>query len=139
MSQPMLNIGGWGWGPSDPEDFKSKNHALETKFMELDGRKWLYAHTYYTEEQFWDFYDQSWYQRLRERYFATTLPTVYYKVKKRDQDAEERGDKGWALGTLLNRWPIGGIYGMILAFYSGDINLHRRARWRYRNQKYNRG
>ncbi|WKT51390.1 hypothetical protein QSH57_016360 [Fusarium oxysporum f. sp. vasinfectum] len=57
------------------------------------------------------------------------LPTVYDEVKKSGLDADERDGKGWGLRTLLNKWPIGGIYGMIMAFYSGDINLHRRARW----------
>ncbi|KAF5710921.1 24-dehydrocholesterol reductase [Fusarium mundagurra] len=128
-SQPMLNIGVWGWGPSEPEKFKAKNQALERKLVELGGRKWLYAHTYYTEEHFWEMYDRPWYQRLRERYFATTLPSIYDKVKTRDLDASGKDDKGWGLGALLNKWPIGGIYGMILAFYSGDISLHRRARW----------
>uniref|UniRef100_A0A0D2YJ63 Uncharacterized protein n=1 Tax=Fusarium oxysporum (strain Fo5176) TaxID=660025 RepID=A0A0D2YJ63_FUSOF len=63
------------------------------------------------------------------------LPTVYDKVKKSGLDADERDDKGWGLGALLNKWHIGGIYGMILAFYSGDINLHRRARWRAKQYK----
>ncbi|KAF5550394.1 24-dehydrocholesterol reductase [Fusarium napiforme] len=134
MSEPMLNIGVWDWGPSDREEFKAKNKDLEKKLMELGGRKWLYAHTYYTEEQFWELYDRPWYERLRERYFATTLPTVYDKVKKSGLEADGKDDKGWEFGKLLNKWPIGGIYGMILAFYSGDIKLHRRARWRYLNQ-----
>lgn len=131
MSQPMLNVCVWGWGPSDREKFKAKNQALEKKLMELGGRKWLYAHTYYTEEQFWELYDRPRYERLRERYFATTLPTVYDKVKKNGFDGDGRDNKGWEFGKLLNKWPISGIYGMMLAFYSGDINLHRRARWRY--------
>ncbi|KAF5267605.1 hypothetical protein FOXYS1_1503 [Fusarium oxysporum] len=116
MSQPMLNI--------------------EKKLMELGGRKWLYAHTYYTEEQFRELNDRCWYQELRKRYFATMLPTVYDKVKKSGLDADERDEKGWGLGTLLNKWSIGGIYGMIMAFYSGDINFHRRARWSYVIHKY---
>ncbi|KAH7195411.1 ergosterol biosynthesis ERG4/ERG24 family-domain-containing protein [Fusarium oxysporum] len=99
-----------GLGAVDPEEFKTKNEALEKKLMELGGRKWLYTHTYYTEEQFRELNDRCW-------------------VKKSGLDADERDDKGWGLGNLLNKWPIGGIYGMILAFYSGDINLHRRARW----------
>ncbi|KAF5681837.1 hypothetical protein FDENT_7904 [Fusarium denticulatum] len=106
MSQPMLNIGVWGWGPSDSEEFKAKNQALERKLAEFGGRKWLYAYTYYTEEQFWEMYDRSWYQELRERYFATTLPTIYDKVKKSDPDADRKNDKGWGLGASLNRWPV---------------------------------
>ncbi|KAL5591418.1 hypothetical protein FOVSG1_010307 [Fusarium oxysporum f. sp. vasinfectum] len=67
MSQPMLNIGVWGWEPSDPEEFKAKNQALGKNLMELAGRKWLYTHTYYTEEQFRELNDRCWYQELRER------------------------------------------------------------------------
>ncbi|KAJ4128834.1 hypothetical protein NW768_007354 [Fusarium equiseti] len=134
MSQPMLNIGVWGWGPSDPKEFKTKNCALEEKLAELGGRKWLYAHAYYTKEQFWELYDRSWYERLRERYFATTLPTVYDKVKHVDRESEEQSMEGWSLKSLLHKWPIGGLYGMILAFYSGDIGLHQRATWKYKKE-----
>lgn len=131
MSQPMLNIGVWGWGPSNQTEFLAKNRALEEKLVELGGRKWLYAHTYYTEERFWGLYDRSWYQSLRERYFATTLPTVYDKVKKASSTSKERDETGWNVKSLLQAWPLGGLYGMFLAFYSGDIRLHRRAKWRY--------
>ncbi|EWG55708.1 hypothetical protein FVEG_17578 [Fusarium verticillioides 7600] len=129
MSEPRSNIGIWGWGSSDRERFKAKNKALEKKFMELGDRKWLYAHTYYTEEQFWELYVRPWYERLRKRYFATTLPAVYDKVKKSGLDADGKDSQGWEFGRLLNKWPTSGIYGMILAFHSGDINHHRRARW----------
>ncbi|KAF5576010.1 7-dehydrocholesterol reductase [Fusarium pseudocircinatum] len=118
VSQPMLNIGVWRWRPSDREGFKVKNQALERKLMELGGRKWLYALTYYTKEQFWDLHERLWYERLRERYFATILPTVYDKVERSGLDAGGRNEKGWGLRSLLNKWLIGGIYGMILAFYS---------------------
>jgi delta24-sterol reductase len=133
-SQPMLNIGVWGWGPSEQADFLAKNRALEDQLAELGGRKWLYAHTYYTEERFWELYDRSWYQKLRERYFATTLPTVYDKVKRASTTSEERGEAGWNLESLLQAWPVGGLYGMLSAFSSGDISLHRNAEWRYRNE-----
>ncbi|KAJ4007563.1 hypothetical protein NW752_010227 [Fusarium irregulare] len=135
ISQPMLNIGVWGWGPSNPEEFKTKNRALEEKLAEFGGRKWLYAHTHYTEKQFWELYDRSWYERLRERYFATTLPTVYDKVKHVEMEPEEKSmEEGWSLRALLHRWPIGGLYGMVLAFYSGDISLHRSATWKYKKE-----
>ncbi|KAM7216225.1 hypothetical protein V8F06_008344 [Rhypophila decipiens] len=146
-SQPMLNIGVWGWGPSDHETFVYKNRALEVTLGRLGGRKWLYAHTYYTEEEFWNEYDHgSQYQRLREKYFATTLPTVYDKVKVRPStpDKEDgQSSSGWLKSPLnlgkwisndvwLRTWPIGGIYGMIRATLSGDISLHRDAKWRYK-------
>ncbi|KAH6887021.1 hypothetical protein B0T10DRAFT_490612 [Thelonectria olida] len=132
MSRPMLNIGVWGWGPKDYEEFIAKNRGLENKLTELGGRKWLYAHTYYPEDEFWNIYDHSWYQALRERYSATTLPTVYDKVKV-DIRAKWKNREQWG-ASWLSTWPIGGLYGMFLATMSGDIGLHRQAKWRYRDE-----
>jgi hypothetical protein len=135
MPRPMLNIGVWGWGPTKPEVFKAKNHNLEKKLAELGGRKWLYAHAYYTEEKFWELYDRSWYRILRDRYFATTLPTVYEKVKQTDRGLDDKiGGEGWSLKSLWHKWPVGGLYGMFLAFNSGDISLHRRTTWKYKSE-----
>ncbi|KAF4968708.1 hypothetical protein FZEAL_10349 [Fusarium zealandicum] len=132
ISQPMLNIGVWGWGPQTSEEFVSKNRGLERKLTELRGRKWLYAHTYYPEDEFWSLYDRPWYQALRERYFATTLPTVYQKVKV-DIQAKGKSYEEWR-ASWLSKWPIGGLYGMVLATFSGDIALHRQAKWRYQSE-----
>ena len=79
--KPMLNIGLWGRGSYDVQTFVSQNRRVENKLAELGGRKVLYSHTYYTENEFWALYDKKWYQDLRERHRATTLPTVYDKVK----------------------------------------------------------
>jgi uncharacterized membrane protein len=59
---------------------------------------------------------------------------VYEKVKHVDREPEEKSMEGWSLKALLHKWPIGGLYGMILAFYSGDISLHRRATWKYKKE-----
>ncbi|CAG9989032.1 unnamed protein product [Clonostachys byssicola] len=126
MSQPMLNIGVWGWGPWDYETF------LESTLKALGGRKWLYAHTYYTEDEFWAEYDRPWYRALREKYFATTLPTIYDKVKVEPQTEGENHNQ-WSK-SWLSTWPIGGLYGMILATLSGDISFHRRATWRHKEK-----
>ena len=132
-SQPMLNVGVWGWGPRDYEAFISKNRALEKVVARLGGRKWLYAHAYYEQTEFWDIYGgQSWYTALRKRYSATSLPSVYDKVKV-DKEAKIRQDKEWR-SSWVSRWPVGGIYGMILAALSGDVGLHRAATWRVRRQ-----
>lgn len=41
----------------------------------------LYAHAYYTEEEFWQVYDKGWYEKLREKYYANEIfPTVWQKV-----------------------------------------------------------
>ena len=133
ISQPMLSIGVWGWGPPEYSAFMTKNREMESKLVELGGRKWLYARTYYTEDEFWSIYDRPWYEKLRAKYFATTLPSVYDKVKhKLPHDANGRSMFEWK--SWLSTWPIGGIYGMVKATFSGDISLHRQAGWRYNGQ-----
>ncbi|KAM7191291.1 Ergosterol biosynthesis ERG4/ERG24 family domain containing protein [Naviculisporaceae sp. PSN 640] len=148
VSQPMLNIGVWGWGPADRTTFLAKNRALEAKLVELRGRKWLYAHTYYTEDEFWGEYGhRETYDRLRKKYFAGTLPSVYDKVKPKPAKSQDKGLKktqpsqsSWGAGSRrdysswLSAWPVGGLYGMVRATLSGDIKLHRRAKWRYRGE-----
>lgn len=131
---PMLNIGLWGWGPSDHEEFIAKNRALEDKLIELGGRKWLYAHTYYNEDEFWKVYSEnkSWYESLRTKYIATTLPTVYDKVRI-DIDAAREERKKWKL-SFKSKWPVGGFYGILQAIKSKDYHLHRRAEWKYKGE-----
>ncbi|EGX88589.1 galactose-1-phosphate uridylyltransferase [Cordyceps militaris CM01] len=129
LSQPMLNIGVWGWGPLDYDDFVAKNQELEARLDALGGRKWLYAHTYYSEQEFWQVYDKPWYQALRTKYHASTLPSVYDKVRI-DVDEERRQRRQWT-SSWSRAWPWGGLYGMWLAATSGDIRLHRRAQWKY--------
>ncbi|KAM3444711.1 hypothetical protein NHJ13734_001213 [Beauveria thailandica] len=129
---PMLNIGLWGWGPADFDEFVDKNRHLETKLQELGGRKWLYAHTYYAEDDFWAVYDKPWYTALREKYGATTLPTVYDKVRI-DVEANRR-KRQETTQSLKGKWPVGGLYGIWKAIQSGDYHLHRRAEWKYKEK-----
>ncbi|WQF86203.1 Putative FAD-binding domain, PCMH-type, FAD-binding, type PCMH, subdomain 2 [Colletotrichum destructivum] len=128
--KPMLNIGLWGWGPANPDEFVAKNRALEHKLRELGGMKWLYAHTYYTEDEFWQSYDRKWYDGLREKYSAMTLPTVYNKVKV-DVEARKEELKSWR-NVVKSKPPIGGLYGIYKAIQSKDYHLHRRAEWKYK-------
>ncbi|KFX90891.1 hypothetical protein V490_06230 [Pseudogymnoascus sp. VKM F-3557] len=128
VSRPMLSIGVWGWGPQNYDEFIAKNRALEKKLDELGGRKWLYAQTYYTEAEFWKIYDRPWYASLRSKYIATTLPSVFDKVKA-NIHAGRSENKGWSQ-RLSQMWPIGGLYGMLLALKSGDFRLHRDAKWK---------
>ncbi len=123
----MLNIGLWGPAASaSPDAFVAKNRALEAKVRELGGRKWLYAHTYYAQDDFWREYGghRAWYDALRARYRADGLPSVYDKVRVRDR----------AAGTtdrLKSVWPVGGIYGLWRSIRSRDYLLHRNAKWKY--------
>ncbi|CAJ2505300.1 Uu.00g126940.m01.CDS01 [Anthostomella pinea] len=123
----MLNIGVWGWGPKDREEFVRVNRALEAKVDELGGMKWLYAHTYYEEDEFWRAYgNRSWYEALRNKYKATALPSVYDKVKVKTGPPES-GWKPW----LKACWPVGGLYGIWKGIRSRDYLLHRGATWKW--------
>ena len=129
----MLNIGLWGWGPANGDAFVAKNRALEDKLRALGGMKWLYAHTYYDREEFWKMYDQGWYESLREKYNATTLPSVYDKVKV---DVNRRREEllHWRQRIKSVR-PLGGMYGIWKSILSGDYWLHRNAEWKYKKEK----
>ncbi|KAI1482122.1 hypothetical protein F4774DRAFT_371760 [Daldinia eschscholtzii] len=129
----MLNIGVWGWGPSDRNAFIRANRALERRVDELGGTKWLYAHTYYPPSEFWRVYGtalQKLYEALRRKYLATSLPSVYDKVsvKVDNDDAVTKGWKPW----LKSLWPIGGLWGIWKGIQSKDYLLHRRATWKWK-------
>lgn len=120
--QPLLNIGLWGPGPSDRDAFVKINRELEHKLQELGGMKWLYAHTYYTETEFWEIYDRKWYDALRIKYDATSLPNVWEKVKVKVEPSS------WWF-KLITLWPISGLWGLFQAIRSGEYLLARKSRW----------
>lgn len=136
----MLNVGIWGWGPSSLPAFVSANRRLEATVHRLGGMKWLYAHTYYDEDEFWRLYgNKGWYDALRARYRADVagLPTVYDKVKvdlaKLRAEKRSRGRKGvggWG-SRLKGVPPFGGLYGIWKAIQSKDYLLHRNAEWKW--------
>ena len=117
----LLNIGVWGPGPSSPSDFVEANRALERKVKELGGMKWLYAHAYYTEEEFWEMYDRGWYEALRRKYDATTLPSVWEKVRAKSNDRENEGWKGWVKGI----WPVRGLWGVWCVLKGSDYLVQK--------------
>lgn len=133
--KPMLNIGLWGYGPPRREDFVRLNRELEHKLRELGGMKWLYAHTYYTEEEFWQVYDKEWYDALRAKYGATSLPSVYEKVKvdvgsERTGPATARAGGGVASWIMHYLWPLNGLYGITKAIESGTYLQARASTWK---------
>ena len=129
VPEPMLNIGLYGWGPSQPDKFLKANRDLERKVRELGSMKWLYAHTYYSEEEFWNIYDRQWYDELRAKYDATSLPSVYDKVKA-DPDADTRAFGSRLVSRLKGLWPLGGIYGIKGAIDSGTYHQARASTWK---------
>ena len=128
----LLNFGVWGPGPSNRRAFVEANRRLEHRIQELEGRKWLYAHTYNTEEEFWNMYDRKNYDALRAKYQATYLPNIYEKVKV-DVEGEEKAMKdSWVvylLAIFWSIWPLSGLYGVYKATLGGDYLLPRDVWW----------
>jgi len=147
--QPMLNIGLWGTAAGaarDIDTFVRQNRALEARLTELGGRKVLYSHTYYTESEFWALYDREWYDDLRERYQAGSLPSIYDKVHvdvdgiARQQATQLDSNRGkwwwwWGVGRWAHRlssiWPLPGFLGIYRAIQSRDYLIHRKPSWTY--------
>lgn len=78
----VINVGAWGEVEKGYSNFVQMNHNVEDKVTEFHGRKVLYAHSYYSQEQFWKIYNQSWYLALRNKYFASSVfPDIYDKIK----------------------------------------------------------
>lgn len=77
----VLNIGTYGWILGGEGGFKKINRSLEDSLHSLGGRKVLYAHSYYTKQEFWDIYDKRWYDKVRYKYSANDVfPNIYSKV-----------------------------------------------------------
>lgn len=127
--KPMLNIGLWGRGSQDFDAFVTQNKHLEQKLSELGGRKMLYSHAYYWEEEFWALYDKQWYLDLRSTYGATSLPSVYDKIRIDLGKIAAPGRGGW-WDMFWSMWPVAGIVGIRSAIRSGDYLLHRNLGWR---------
>lgn len=127
----FINVGIWGPSPSRPgESFKTYNRALEQKVHSLGGQKCLYAHTYYTEQEFWEIYDRDACGKLREKYHAEYLPDLWQKVRVKDQYENQygRGVKGWGVGRgvwgwVKEIWPLRGVYGVLSVVFGGKEYL----------------
>jgi delta24-sterol reductase len=112
----LLDVGIWDVGPRDRQAFIKLNREFEAKVTELGGMKCLYAHSYYTEQEFWDIYDEEKYVALRSKYHAQSLPSVYDKVKVDLQGARESETwSEWAQRQVWDTWPLGGLYGVASA------------------------
>jgi delta24-sterol reductase len=95
----LVNIGVWG-SPNYGADFLraetfdqfvASNRDIEAKVAEAGGLKWLYACNYYTEEEFWEIYDKEMYGKLRKKWKAERLPSLWEKVRRSRQEIREVG------------------------------------------------
>lgn len=125
----MLNIGVWGAGPRDREQFIAINRKLEKTVTDLGGIKWLYAQTYYTEEEFWNIYDRNAYDAIRAKYGALTLPTVYDKVKadvEAERQARAQATKTQKVKNRLKEvWPVRGVYAVAKVVVAREYLLEK--------------
>lgn len=118
----LLDIGIWGMGPRDPHQFIKLNREFEAKVEQLKGLKCLYAHAYYTEDEFWRIYDEGAYKALRRKWKAESLPSIYDKVKVDLKGVAgggyvevQQGWAEWARRSFWETWPLGGLYGVASA------------------------
>lgn len=133
----LLNFGIWGPGPKDLEAFAEINRKLELKVDELGGKKCLYAHAYYTEEEFWNIYNRREYNELRAKYHATYLPSIYDKVKVDVEGEKRRLRESWAawlFAIFWSIWPICGLYGVYKAVLGGDYLMPRQSRFTWKRK-----
>ncbi|GIZ41308.1 hypothetical protein CKM354_000461600 [Cercospora kikuchii] len=130
--QPMLNIGLWGKAPPTHEGFVQANRDIEATLQKLRGMKWLYAQTYFNENDFWKDFDRQWYEDLRRKYSATTLPTAWEKVHvnvEAERKARQQQKKSWTQ-RLLETWPMPGFVGIRRSIQSKDYIQAREAAWK---------
>lgn len=123
--ETLLNYGVWGPVPGDRAAVVRQNRALERRVREAHGKKWLYSHAYYTEDEFWAHYDRPAYDAVRERYGAGHLPSVFDKVRV-DWEAEEAALRARPVKSRLWKiWPLAGLYGVYHAWTGADYLLEK--------------
>lgn len=68
-SRYSINAGVYGLPKSSQSLFECLK-ALEKELTLLNGRKWLYSHSTYSPEEFWQIYHEAPYRQLRDKYHA---------------------------------------------------------------------
>ncbi|OAL57034.1 FAD-binding domain-containing protein [Pyrenochaeta sp. DS3sAY3a] len=108
----IFNFGVWGPTDPTPNAVYKTNRALEQKLRDLRGMKVPYAANFYTEDE------------LRKKWHAEALPSMYDKVRRK-QDQREAGDGKvsaetaaltWT-ETIFSIWPLTGLYQMFHALF----------------------
>lgn len=119
-----INVGVWGPYPSSEAEYVRANRSIEAKMRELGGLKWLYSRVFYTEDEWWQVYDKPSYEALRRKFNATSLPTIWDKVKDRGRKEDfGRGFEGWLRRIVKGNALLSGFYGIYKAVKGGDYIL----------------
>ncbi|KAF2476700.1 FAD-binding domain-containing protein [Lindgomyces ingoldianus] len=130
-AEQYINVGVWGPYQSSYPEYVKANRDLEASVQKMGGLKWLYARAFYTEEEFWEIYDKRKYTALRQKYNASSLPTIYEKVREHsERDREEnfygQGLKGQVKRLVLSTAFMRAVYGIWKAIRGGDYLLKRK-------------
>jgi len=81
-----IDVGVWGKVKGNHSYLIKMNRDIEKMLEKLGGRKVLYAHQYYPENEFWKIYDKKWYNNLRTKYHANhTFPDIYEKTHVKEK------------------------------------------------------
>jgi delta24-sterol reductase len=84
-AEMVWNVGVYGLRVTPFKKFVTVNKQIEAKTQELGGKKWFYAHSYYSEKEFWHIYDKRWYDALRKKYHASSIPDIYTRTRVKEQ------------------------------------------------------
>jgi delta24-sterol reductase len=123
-----INLGIWGPYQSSEVEYVRANREIEAKMRELGGLKWLYSRVFYTEDEWWEVYDKSAYEALRQKFNATSLPSIWDKVKdKGRKEVPEQGLKGILKRFVKSNALLSGFYGIYKAVGGGDYLLKKKA------------
>lgn len=102
-----IDVGVWGKVQGDYQELVSLNRKIEKKLTFLGGRKVLYAHQYYPENEFWEIYDKKWYKNLRKKYYADIIfPDVYEKTYVKEQYKVSVIKGLWEVITSPHKLPV---------------------------------
>jgi len=97
----LIDVGIWGQTEKYLKDPIGLNQEFERHAESVGARKMLYAHAYYSHDDFWRIYDYRWYTRLRDKYHATEgFPEIWEKVHVTPHAFEHHMVKG-ALKIML--------------------------------------
>ena len=122
-----ISIGIWGPYPSNESEYVRANRGIESKMRELGGLKWLYSRVFYTEDEWWQCYDKRDYDELRKKFKATSLPTIWDKVKDRGRKGKfAPGLKGLLKRFVKSNALLSGFYGIYKAVRGGDYILGKK-------------
>lgn len=77
-----INFGFWGTVPTTKE-CGYYNRLIEQKVIELGGLKSLYSSAYYSEDEFWQIFDEPTYLAIKQKYDkASRLTSLYKKIMR---------------------------------------------------------